>query len=722
MTSVSSSPNGANKPWFCTNERLRWEFFSQGQKGAVHSRADENNKPQETYQILEDLTTARNKKTIKTTNMKRRITRKQKSQNTKTEKDSEANSVRMQIDKDEQYIEQENIQLEEDHIMEDESLEPEPLLHDSPELIMDSLDLEEIKEAPRKDTKKSKDASNSEEESQCPEESNEKLDALKSEDDDDIDEGIATRKLTRSTRRLRVIIAPKKPQTRKSQRKTTKGSKDWEPEHDFKGRDIVFVDPLDDKAEFWWPAMIVPNDEIDESMDVDGKLEENLLAGKFLVRYFEDMTYSVVEYKGLKHFVPDAEPFLTFKNTCDKFSSHIGVRRALTCKMKGEPNKAFKWDYWKRPLGENQEPTPVTLTTLSTKRRASTSKGGSKSNYKTSEIEKNKSPIRRNSSSTKSRSSITNSGNHSSQASQEGEPSEEENTIDICIGSPPSLGRRRKSETENIDSQDSQNFQTNTNITKDNMEMENVEINKSPKRRRSSLTDKSDDGEQNSNSRNRKIKRVSAGESMDEEPTILSPTTPNTTSTMVETSVEMPMDTAETIIETSTEKNNEPLIEIMEEDNVPSATSLTSPLIIEKLSEAAQTNIARFKFDDPTLDSETREKMYDDAEEELRSLMKEWRALNRNLRKMEKELMSKRARKLRNNEELGDDDIDTEDEGDTSGHVENGVELVDSSENENNNEDGEERENEEGIQVITRSRKMNEESKVSKSKRTLKKI
>ncbi|CAB5180888.1 unnamed protein product [Rhizophagus irregularis] len=161
----------------------------------------------------------------------------------------------------------------------------------------------------------------------------------------------------------------------------------------------------------------------------------------------------------------------------------------------------------------------------------------------------------------------------------------------------------------------------------------------------------------------------------------------------------------------------------MEEDNVPSATPLTSPpLIIEELNEAAQTNITRFKFDDPTLDSETKEKMYDDAEEELRSLMKEWRALNRNLRKMEKELTSKRARKSRNNEELGDGDIDTDDEGDANGHVENGVELVYSSENENNNEDGEEREDEEEIQVITRSRKMNEDSKASKGKRTLKKI
>jgi hypothetical protein len=115
--------------------------------------------------------------------MKRRITRKQKNQNTKTEGDSEANTAKMQIDK-EQFVEQENIQLEEDHIMEGESLEPEPPLHDSPELITNSPDSEEIKV----DTKKSKHESNSEVESQHAEENNEKFEEIKSEDDVDIDE------------------------------------------------------------------------------------------------------------------------------------------------------------------------------------------------------------------------------------------------------------------------------------------------------------------------------------------------------------------------------------------------------------------------------------------------------------------------------------------------------------------------------------------------------
>ncbi|GES80940.1 hypothetical protein GLOIN_2v1762582 [Rhizophagus clarus] len=733
MTSVSSSFNGVNKPikpWFCTSERLRWEFFSKGQKRTFRSRAVEISNPQETYRRIEGLTTARNKKTIKATKMGRRITRRRKNQNTKTEV-NKTNTVKMQIDNDEQYVELENIQLEEDHIMEEE----------------------ETKEAPESDTKKLKDENNSEEELQHSEEN---IEPVKSEDDEDIGEeeqGIAVRKFTRSTRRARVIIPPKKPQTRKSQRKSTKGStKDWVAECEFKGRDIVFVDPLDDKAEFWWPAMIVPHDEIDESMDVDGKLEENILAGKYLVRYFEDMTYSIVENKGLKHFIPGEEPYLTFKNNSDNFINHIGVRRALTCKSKGEPNKAFKWDYWRRPLWDNQR--SISAKTISTKRTRSTSKGGSKS-------EKKKSSVRRYSSSTKSRSSI-NSENHSSQEV------EEEDTANICTASPPTSNRGRKSETD----QDSQDSQSNSGTTKDNTEMESVEINKSPKRRRSNLTDKSDEVEEGSFLRNRKSRRVSASKSMVEEPSVPSNATPNTppsatvetlteisTEPVIETSTEnnneqaiietsMEENYEQAIIETSTEKNidltiievstekcneptlieastednnesiiieastekrNEPLIEIMEEDNVPSATPLTSPpLTIEELNEAALVDINSFNFDDPTLDAEAKEKMYDDAEEKLRSLMKEWRAINRNLRKIEKELIAKKARKLRNNEELGDGDIDTDDEEDTEN-----VDLVDSSDNENNNE-GEEREDEEEIQVITRSRKVNEDFKVSK--------
>lgn len=115
--------------------------------------------------------------------MGRRLSRRRKNRNGKTGEDNKTNILKMQIDNDEQYVELENIQLEEDHIMEGESLEPEPSLHDSPELMVDSPDEEETKDVPERDTKKLKDENNSEEELQPSEENNE---PVKSEDEDDI--------------------------------------------------------------------------------------------------------------------------------------------------------------------------------------------------------------------------------------------------------------------------------------------------------------------------------------------------------------------------------------------------------------------------------------------------------------------------------------------------------------------------------------------------------
>ncbi|CAG8656268.1 989_t:CDS:2, partial [Cetraspora pellucida] len=172
-------------------------------------------------------------------------------------------------------------------------------------------------------------------------------DCATEEDDEEEEIGIQRRSLPRRATKNIFYNKPKEMPTRRS---STRQLKD-----EFKGRDIVFVDPLDLKAKFWWPAMIVPNDEIDETMDVDGKLEVHLLARKFLVRYFEDMTYSVVEAKGLRHFRIDGEPYQSFVKV-DGFSAHIGVRRALKCIQKGDPLKAFRWDYWKRPASlENGE-------------------------------------------------------------------------------------------------------------------------------------------------------------------------------------------------------------------------------------------------------------------------------------------------------------------------------------------------------------------------------
>ncbi|CAJ0640481.1 14916_t:CDS:2 [Entrophospora sp. SA101] len=72
------------------------------------------------------------------------------------------------------------------------------------------------------------------------------------------------------------------------------------------------------------------------------------------------------------------------------------------------------------------------------------------------------------------------------------------------------------------------------------------------------------------------------------------------------------------------------------------AFKIEIPLIpqisIENLSEEARTNLSRFNFKDPDLDKKAKEKLYEEAEEKLRSLCKEYRTAMKDLKKMEKDL------------------------------------------------------------------------------------
>ena len=68
---------------------------------------------------------------------------------------------------------------------------------------------------------------------------------------------------------------------------------------------------------------------------------------------------------------------------------------------------------------------------------------------------------------------------------------------------------------------------------------------------------------------------------------------------------------------------------------------LTSPPL------TIETNIDGFNFNDPTLDSEAKKKLYDDAEEVLENLIEEYYKINESLRKMEKELMCKKEKKIK---------------------------------------------------------------------------
>ncbi|KAG0328798.1 hypothetical protein BGZ99_004462 [Dissophora globulifera] len=110
----------------------------------------------------------------------------------------------------------------------------------------------------------------------------------------------------------------------------------------FKGRDVVFVDPLDDKESYWWPAMIVPVPEIDSSMDCTV-----LNPGECLVKYFEDNKYSVVPFTDLQPFVPTTIPFLEFELSAgQKFLKNGGVVNALAYLESGKVKRKFSWHRW----------------------------------------------------------------------------------------------------------------------------------------------------------------------------------------------------------------------------------------------------------------------------------------------------------------------------------------------------------------------------------------
>ncbi|RKP05764.1 hypothetical protein THASP1DRAFT_25793 [Thamnocephalis sphaerospora] len=77
-------------------------------------------------------------------------------------------------------------------------------------------------------------------------------------------------------------------------------------------RRIVFVDPDDPEAPFWWPAMVVPECEIEvfrRAMTTDVQEPGQ---NEHLVCYFEDGSFSVVHERELVAFSPDEPPYTDY--------------------------------------------------------------------------------------------------------------------------------------------------------------------------------------------------------------------------------------------------------------------------------------------------------------------------------------------------------------------------------------------------------------------------
>ncbi|ORY06982.1 hypothetical protein K493DRAFT_310379, partial [Basidiobolus meristosporus CBS 931.73] len=157
-------------------------------------------------------------------------------------------------------------------------------------------------------------------------------------------------KHTRNRELQSLAISDTKVQARLSTEPMHKEDENRPPTR-FKGREVVLVDPLDESADYWWPAMIVPPTEIDRSM-LSRKLERD----ECLVRYFEDNKFSVCKDCELTPFRPDTHPLNEFSR-CSAFLTDPGVLIAMNYLQTGELGKKFMWKLW----GKDKEVPPIAM-------------------------------------------------------------------------------------------------------------------------------------------------------------------------------------------------------------------------------------------------------------------------------------------------------------------------------------------------------------------------
>ncbi|KAJ2706046.1 hypothetical protein FB645_001909 [Coemansia sp. IMI 203386] len=143
---------------------------------------------------------------------------------------------------------------------------------------------------------------------------------------------------------------------RSSEQQQQKGQE--QEQHRWRGRDVVFVDPLDSSAPYWWPAMIVPTDEIDASMGC-----ASLGSGEYLVKYFEDFKYSTVNGSELRLFDTTKAPFTDFAANTPQFLKDKAIKSATSYLRSGVAHNKFRWRLWE--TGSETINLPFTIDTQS---------------------------------------------------------------------------------------------------------------------------------------------------------------------------------------------------------------------------------------------------------------------------------------------------------------------------------------------------------------------
>ncbi|KAJ3045232.1 hypothetical protein HDV00_011104 [Rhizophlyctis rosea] len=111
-------------------------------------------------------------------------------------------------------------------------------------------------------------------------------------------------------------------------------------------RKLVFVDPDDVNAPWWWPGMVVQKDDLPIfKRHVGEEGFKDPKAGEFVVCYFEDGSYSTVPETAARPLCPHLAPYTDYSNGPhrDAFVSDKAVVLATRYYERGDIPESFSW-------------------------------------------------------------------------------------------------------------------------------------------------------------------------------------------------------------------------------------------------------------------------------------------------------------------------------------------------------------------------------------------
>ncbi|KAJ1982803.1 hypothetical protein H4R35_000162 [Dimargaris xerosporica] len=110
-------------------------------------------------------------------------------------------------------------------------------------------------------------------------------------------------------------------------------------------RQLVFVDPDDEEAPYWWPAMVVANDDLAVFSQSISNFTDQPGKGEYLVCYFEDGSYSIVSKRDTRPFSPSLPPYSAYRYGphSHEFKHDRGVQLATLYHEMAMAPDTFAW-------------------------------------------------------------------------------------------------------------------------------------------------------------------------------------------------------------------------------------------------------------------------------------------------------------------------------------------------------------------------------------------